>query len=315
MIEVLLSLWVVCALLIIYEQKVIRIIIYFCIFSLITSVCYFVLGAPDVALAEGSIGAFIIVFFITCFEKYYGLVPDLQNKPPAVKKRLATVKQYIAPLVFTVFLFGLFLFFIPAGTASTYLKNQYVSLFMRDIGGENAVTAIYLGYRVYDTLLEALMLLVAVIAVFHVSWRDEHYVPERKESPLNRSNKAVFIIRNISPLLLLFGIYLVVNGYRSPGGGFQGGVLIASFFICRYKIYGLYDINVDRLINIEKLSFIILTLLAVFVVFFGFTAYFRTANVSLMQSVYLISMNALIGLKVACGFVVLFYRYVAVERK
>jgi multicomponent Na+:H+ antiporter subunit B len=30
------------------------------------------------------------------------------------------------------------------------------------------------------------------------------------------------------PLLLLFGVYIFVHGHLGPGGGFQGGVVIAS---------------------------------------------------------------------------------------
>ena len=322
MIQALLSLWVICALFIIYQQKVTRIIIAFCISSLITSVCYLLLGAPDVAMAEGAISAFITIFFIICFEKCYGFTADASTSTPIIRKLfpltgrklLVFIKELVVPIVFTVSLFGLFIFFIPDITANTYLKYQYTSLFTRDIGGENAVTAIYLGYRVYDTLLEALMLLVAVIAVLHLSWHNKVFVTQGRGSPLNYSKES-FIIRFVCPLLLLGGMYLVINGYLTPGGGFQGGVLLAAFFICRYVVYEIYDIPVVRLISVEKLLFMLLTLLAAFVVFLGFAAHFPPAHESLFQSVYLITMNALIGLKVACGFVILFYRYIAIERR
>ena len=37
--------------------------------------------------------------------------------------------------------------------------------------------------------------------------------------------------RKLAPFILLFGLYLVSYGHLSPGGGFQGGVVIASAFI------------------------------------------------------------------------------------
>lgn len=44
------------------------------------------------------------------------------------------------------------------------LDNAYL-----DTGAENSVTSIYLYYRYYDTLFEALMLLFSIIAVIYMS--------------------------------------------------------------------------------------------------------------------------------------------------
>lgn len=46
-----------------------------------------------------------------------------------------------------------------------YFRLNYIS----DTGAENAVTAIYLNYRVYDTLFEALMLLISVFGIIYFS--------------------------------------------------------------------------------------------------------------------------------------------------
>lgn len=46
-----------------------------------------------------------------------------------------------------------------------YYRLNYIS----DTGAENAVTAIYLNYRVYDTIFEALMLLISVFAIIYFS--------------------------------------------------------------------------------------------------------------------------------------------------
>lgn len=39
-------------------------------------------------------------------------------------------------------------------------------------------------------------------------------------------------------LILLFGIYIVLHGHVSPGGGFAGGVIIALSFIHLMLAYG-----------------------------------------------------------------------------
>lgn len=54
------------------------------------------------------------------------------------------------------------------------MYEYYVRNFFVDTGARNGVAAIYLNYRVYDSLFETLMLLICVIAVIHFSWRREH---------------------------------------------------------------------------------------------------------------------------------------------
>ena len=56
--ESLLILWIIVALVIVFERRVYRNIIYFGIFSLVTSVCFLLLGSPDVAMAEAAIAVF-----------------------------------------------------------------------------------------------------------------------------------------------------------------------------------------------------------------------------------------------------------------
>ena len=306
MLQILLIFWLFCAVLIVMEQKTYRVVIYFGIFSLLTAAAYLFLGAPDVAMAEAGIAAFTTIFFIICIEKHYVGSRSEKNKKRDLKARNKAVLSFL----FTLFLFGLFVYFAPEGrTASTFLKDQYLALFMTDVGGENAVTAIYLGYRVYDTLFEALILVIAVVAVTHMSWYNGVTVSDGRHSEIENAKMAVFAMRFISPILLLFGVYLITNGHISAGGGFQGGLAIATFFICRYMTYNIYDISVQKVIKLEELIFISIILVAAFAVFLGVGVF-----AMLPQTVYLLAMNSLIGLKVACGFFILFYRYIAIEQ-
>ena len=315
MIQVLLFLWLAMALLIVFEQKVAKIIIFFGIFSLVTSFCFLLLGSPDVAMAEAAVSVFTTIFFIVCFEKYHNLGIDSSANSKPKPNVFSILKNHAIPFIFTGFLFVLFLYFIPDYTVNTYLKTQYIAMFARDVGGENVVTAIYLGYRVYDTLFEALILVVSVIAVSHMSWFDGISVKDDTDVEIDGTEMAVFTLRIVCPLMLVFGIYLIANGQLTPGGGFQGGVVIATFFICRYLIYDIYDVRIGRVIKIEELVFAVTTLLAIFIVFLGASAYMPANYLPLFQDIYLVAMNALIGMKVACAFFILFYRYIAIERK
>jgi multicomponent Na+:H+ antiporter subunit B len=98
----------------------------------------------------------------------------------------------------------------------------------------NMVTAVNFDYRGFDTLGEEFMLLAAVTGTL-VLLRGP-----RGEGAGNTPGEAVgrsipppseglvLACRFFAPILLLFGIYVVLHAQLTPGGGFQGGVIIAS---------------------------------------------------------------------------------------
>ncbi|MCL1998491.1 MAG: DUF4040 domain-containing protein [Turicibacter sp.] len=306
MTQVFLLISIVSAILVIIERRIARIIIYLAVYSLAVAICYMLLGAPDVAMAEAVASIFITIFFIVCFEKYFSFADEQLGE--------SLRKIPVLPLLFSVGLFAVFLYFRPTGEVNTYLKDLYLLNFIDNVGGENPVTAIYLIYRVYDTLFEALVVVISVVAAIHLS---AHNLETGKTETLREvqdNGLAVYAIQIICPLLLLFGIYLVLNGHLSPGGGFQGGLAIASFFICRYMIYNINDLSIHKLARMEEIIFVAITLFAVSVVFLGGVFLLLPEHLLAPFRIgYMLVMNILIALKVACGFIILFYRYIVVE--
>jgi len=304
--------WVISALLVVMAKKTYRVVIAFGVFSLIASVVYFFLGAPDVAMSEAGISAFATIFLIIAIEKFYDVGNGLQSEATEVKKRRWT--NIVPALLFAGALCALVIYFVPTPPLEIHaLHITLLEMFMYDVGGQNAVTAIYLGYRVYDTLFEALLLVTAVVAVAHMSWLDKEAVPDGVHSETEASSATRFTMRIVCPMILLFGVYLILNGHVSAGGGFLGGLAFATFFACRYLVSGLYDMPIGRIIKLEEVVFINITALPIIAIFTG--AIYIAADIRpLFQVGYLILMNALIGMKVACGFFVLFYRFTAIER-
>ena len=46
------------------------------------------------------------------------------------------------------------------------------------------------------------------------------------------------ITRFVGVIVMLFGVYIVLHGHLSPGGGFAGGVLLASGFVLLTLAFG-----------------------------------------------------------------------------
>lgn len=303
MISLLLFFWFASAVFVIKERKIIRLIIYLGIFAAISAGSFLLLGAPDVAMAAVILGSFSTIIFIVCFEKYY----DLAYSP--VAEKTTVFKSYAAPVCFTAALAGLFFWFMPGDPFNDYLKNLYLSMFKEEVGGENAVAAILLVYRMFDTLLEALVLLVCILAMMHLSWFKGMESKQGTFCEIRSSQIAVNTIRFICPIIILVSVYLILNGHISPGGGFHGGVVAASFFVCRYMMHEIYDIHIIRVVTVEKLAFVGIVLLPVFFIFLSAEIYFPMPSL-----MYVVIMNLLVGLKVACGFLIIFYRFIALER-
>jgi len=95
-----------------------------------------------------------------------------------------------------------------------------------DIGAANIVTAVVFGYRGFDTLGELSILFAAATAAGLVLGHRRAGAPDDPQGGLVLSAGADLLF----PLLLLVGIYIVIHGHLTPGGGFQGGVILAAAF-------------------------------------------------------------------------------------
>ena len=59
---------------------------------------------------------------------------------------------------------------LPNDNAREYILKNH----LEHTGADNSVSAIYLNYRLWDTLFEALVLLVSAVAVISFSRSDDH---------------------------------------------------------------------------------------------------------------------------------------------
>jgi len=108
-------------------------------------------------------------------------------------------------------------------TASYYAENT-----ADEVGTANIVTAIVVTYRGLDTLGEVTILfLTAAIVAFLL--KTVPGLEKREVRPASELLKTATGI--IAPLIFVLGAYIFINGHLTPGGGFQGGAVIASGLI------------------------------------------------------------------------------------
>ncbi|HAS74175.1 MAG TPA: sodium:proton antiporter [Clostridiales bacterium UBA8960] len=114
----------------------------------------------------------------------------------------------------------------------------------------------------------------------------------------------------IYPIILIFGVYVILNGHISPGGGFQGGAILGSVFIAKYLGDPIQILDLKTVQTIEKTALLVILLSATFYVTMNLYAIFTGT-----LYIFFILSNILIGIKVACGMTVIFYRFVFYESR
>jgi len=213
-------------------------------------------------------------------------------------------------------LLALILFlFINAMTDLETLYNNAGKLFFasnafNDTGSINTVTAIYLDYRLFDSLFEAGILLIAVSGIM---WISQHKIESKNANFMLDKYKTpdLFITfsRLLYPIMLAFGLYVIINGHLSPGGGFQGGAIVATAILILYYIDISKTIEVRLILTIEKFLFLLLLTLSVLSYFtrdgYLFTNFISSPNQE-TKAIYLMLLNVIIGAKVALGLVAIF---------
>lgn len=128
---------------------------------------------------------------------------------------------------------------------------------------------------------------------------------------MNPSSKIITHTLNlIYPIILIFGIYIIINGHISPGGGFQGGAILAGVFIIRYLTDASLPLSLNRLNHIEKFLYLLLLISGII-----FSLIFLGKFPLEIKILYLSLMNFLIGIKVFCGLTIIFFRFILFEAR
>lgn len=124
---------------------------------------------------------------------------------------------------------------------------------------------------------------------------------------MRKTDALSVITGKLGPLVLIFGAYLIAFGHVSPGGGFQGGVVLASGILLLAIGRGtdtVFAVLTPRLLaRIEAAAFALLlvTGLAGMLAGKGFFGNFLSARGPGNPAGFIIALNVLIGIKVGTG--------------
>jgi len=134
-----------------------------------------------------------------------------------------------------------------------------------------------------------------------------------------RSSKIIrTITQKLFPFIVLFGFYLISHGHLSPGGGFQGGVVLGTAIILLALSHSIEQTEKkfkSRWLNmLEKLGILTLIFLGFLGIFFGYSFLSNFLPLGkpgqIASGGLMLLFNIAIGIKVAAGVSVIFYALV-----
>ena len=160
----------------------------------------------------------------------------------------------------------------PDNPANNEVSRRYIEQGMQETGAVNIVAGMILDYRAFDTLGESNVLFIAacsVLILLRISSEKhggdavaqlEAEADDRMYEPKNDlilQRIASFLV----PLILLFGVYIIMNGHISPGGGFSGGAVMGAGLILYLNAFGFrkterfFTFKTFKVVSLCALSF------------------------------------------------------------
>jgi multisubunit Na+/H+ antiporter MnhB subunit len=206
----------------------------FVAYGLLLALVWLRLAAPDVALTEAALGSGLTGGLLL------GASTRLRHvETPAAGERPTATLHLAAAVLCTLVSAGVaaILLLLPE-PAPTLAPQAVANITATGLG--SPVTAVLMAYRAIDTLLEVVVLLLALIGVWSLA-RDRVWGglpgPRRQADP---DGLLTFVAQLLVPIGVLVGIHIFWVGSVAPGGEFQGATILAAMWIIA-MMAGLVD--------------------------------------------------------------------------
>lgn len=208
-------------------------VIGFVAYGLLLALVWVRLGAVDVALTEAALGAgatgVILLFAVV---RLRGGKAEIDAATPSPKQRIAA--GILCGLVGLALAVAVLNLPDPAPSLAAEAAGHLPAL-----GVGNPITGVLMAYRALDTLLEAVVLVFAVLAIWTMA-------PDRRWGgvpgpvfPVQSGGPLSLLARVLPPIGIVVGIYIAWVGADAPGGKFQGGTILAAMGILAW-VAGLW---------------------------------------------------------------------------
>ncbi len=246
------------------------------------------------------------------------------------KKLLYSSLCVMSAIVFIVILLIMVRTLPHFGEAYNPIHNEvmerYIEQGVAETGATNFVTGMVLEYRAFDTFAEMNVLfiaLIASIALLKKSANHPYLNEERELRELEWLIKNEYddilkrVVKYLNPMIMLYGIYIMMTGHLSPGGGFAGGAIFGGALILYGVAFGQKRmqafLSMKTLMRLNVIAVFVYTLIKYYSFFTGGNDVGfeipKGVPGEILSAYAILILNMCIGVLVACtmyGFYALF---------
>jgi multicomponent K+:H+ antiporter subunit A len=224
--------------------------------GLIVCLTFAWLSAPDLALTQVAVEVVTMVLFLLGLRWLPRRVEADDPERRSARARARRVRDAMLAAVGGIGLAAL-AFAVMTQPSAGLLSPYFFANALDPAGGRNVVNLILVDFRGMDTLGEITVVACVAITVYALLRRFRpapesipvpapqraetvHGIAVRQEDVLPRGYMripAVFV-RLLLPMAALVSIYFLLRGHNAPGGGFVGGLVMATAVIVQYMVSG-----------------------------------------------------------------------------
>ena len=216
------------------------------------------------------------------------------------------MKKYLAILILLFFGYYLMMSFmqIDFGRADLRLgvASQYIAASLKTNKVANVITSIVVNFRGFDTLGEVTVLFLASTGLASILYRRKKPGVKVPKARIMTSASHLLHIgaKILFPITIVLGTYIFVHGHLTPGGGFQGGAVIATGFLLMLLSYRKFGVSHNAISWVESIAGITFVMIGFTGLILGTSFLENFISVGTLNS--LISGGAIPLIYIAVGF-------------
>jgi multicomponent K+:H+ antiporter subunit A len=225
--------------------------------GLITCLTFAWFSAPDLALTQIAVEVVTLVLILLGLRWLPRRVEIDDERRRTFRARARRARDLFVATAVGAGLAGL-MYAILTRPRVFGLAEFFVDRSLPQGGGHNVVNVILVDFRGFDTFGEITVVGIVALTVYALLRRfrpapesitvpraqredvaEEHALPDPQQMlPSGYMRIPAVLVRMLMPMAVLVSLFFLLRGHNAPGGGFVGGLVMATAVIAQYMVAG-----------------------------------------------------------------------------